>query len=98
MTVEAYRIQIASIQGVRDSGVGARRPPEILARHYLETSRLSIQNIAYLLDYSEAAAFTRAFKREFGFSPQEYRDEALRRGPEPPESTDQQRFGRWVVR
>ncbi len=44
-----------------------------LARHYLNTSRLTIQNIAYLLDYSEAPAFTRAFKREVGVSPQEYR-------------------------
>jgi AraC-like DNA-binding protein len=68
-----------------------------LAKHYLETSRLSIQNIAYLLDYSEAAAFTRAFKREFGVSPQEYRDDALRQRPEPPETTDPQRFGRWFV-
>lgn len=47
-----------------------------LARHYLETSRLPVQNIAYLLDYSEAAAFTRAFKREIGISPQQYRHHA----------------------
>jgi len=68
-----------------------------LARHYLETSRLSVQNIAYLLDYSEAAAFTRAFKRESGVSPQEYRNETLRRGPESPDTTQRQRFGRWIV-
>jgi AraC-like DNA-binding protein len=48
-----------------------------LARHYLETSRLPVQNIAYLLDYSEAAAFTRAFKREVGVSPQDYREQAV---------------------
>jgi len=47
-----------------------------LAKHYLNTSRLTVQNIAYLLDYSEAAAFTRAFKREVGVSPQQYRRRA----------------------
>jgi len=51
-----------------------------LAKHYLNTSRLTVQNIAYLLDYSEAAAFTRAFKREVGVSPQQYRHHAQQVG------------------
>lgn len=63
-----------------------------LARHYLNTSRLTVQNIAYLLDYSEAAAFTRAFKREVGVSPQEYR---LSPGQGKAHS-EQRPPGRWV--
>ncbi len=71
-----------------------------LARHYLETSRLSIQNIAYLLDYSEAAAFSRAFKRQFDVSPQQYREQA--RQNEHGESDERPvsrplRSGKWVV-
>ena len=40
-----------------------------LARHYLEATSLSIQEIAYLLDYSQAAPFSRAFKSYFGYPP-----------------------------
>jgi AraC-like DNA-binding protein len=49
-----------------------------LARHYLETSLLPIEDIAYLLDYSEAASFIRAFRRETGTSPARYRLAARR--------------------
>ncbi len=41
-----------------------------LARHYLEATTLSVQEIAYLLDYSQAAPFSRAFKTYFGYPPQ----------------------------
>jgi AraC-like DNA-binding protein len=41
-----------------------------LARHYLGATSLSVQEIAFLLDYSQAAPFSRAFKTYFGFSPQ----------------------------
>jgi AraC-like DNA-binding protein len=41
-----------------------------LARHYLEATTLSVQEIAYLLDYSQAAPFSRAFKAYFGYPPQ----------------------------
>ena len=40
-----------------------------LAKHYLEDTNLPIQEIAYLLDYSQAAPFSRAFKSYFGVSP-----------------------------
>ncbi len=40
-----------------------------LALRYLEDERISLQQIAWLLGYSESAAFTHAFKRWFGTSP-----------------------------
>lgn len=40
-----------------------------LAKHYLEDTNLSIQEIAYLLDYSQPASFGRAFKAYFSVSP-----------------------------
>lgn len=40
-----------------------------LAKHYLEETGLAIQEIAYLLDYSQPAPFSRAFKSYFGVSP-----------------------------
>ncbi len=44
-----------------------------LARHYLESTPLSIQEIAYLLDYAEPGPFSRAFKKYFGFPPRNAR-------------------------
>lgn len=40
-----------------------------LARHYLGDPRLSIQQIAFLLGYSEPSAFAHAFRRWTGMSP-----------------------------
>jgi len=40
-----------------------------LAKHYLEDTDLAIQEIAYLLDYSQPAPFSRAFKTYYGVSP-----------------------------
>jgi AraC-like DNA-binding protein len=51
-----------------------------LARHYLEDTNLAIQEIAYLLDYSQAAPFSRAFKTYFGHSPEKARESATSRG------------------
>ena len=51
-----------------------------LARHYLEDTNLAIQEIAYLLDYSQAAPFSRAFKTYFGRSPEQARESAAREG------------------
>jgi AraC-like DNA-binding protein len=43
------------------------------AERYLSNSPLSIGEVAFLLGYSEAAAFHRAFKRWSGATPQEFR-------------------------
>ena len=45
-----------------------------LAIQYLETSSLSIQEIGYLLGYSDPSNFGRAFKKWSGQSPISYRD------------------------
>lgn len=46
-----------------------------LARHYLESTHLSIQEIAYLLDYSQPGPFSRAFKKYFGQPPNTIRSQ-----------------------
>jgi AraC-like DNA-binding protein len=43
------------------------------ADEYLADPRLSIGEVAYLLGYSEPAAFHRAFKRWNGITPQSFR-------------------------
>jgi acyl transferase domain-containing protein len=43
------------------------------ANRYLRVATFSIGEVAYLLGYSEAAAFHRAFKRWTGIGPQEFR-------------------------
>lgn len=48
-----------------------------LARHYLLDTHLSIQEIAYLLDYSTPAPFSRAFKKYYGQAPEYFRRETL---------------------
>ena len=48
-----------------------------LARHYLEDTDLAIQEIAYLLDYSQPAPFSRAFKTYFGVSPDHSRAQTI---------------------
>ncbi|MCI0505709.1 MAG: AraC family transcriptional regulator [Gammaproteobacteria bacterium] len=44
-----------------------------LADQYIENSRLSINEITYLLGFSDPANFSRAFKRWHGVSPSQYR-------------------------
>ena len=44
-----------------------------LAKHYLEDPRLDLNQIAFLLGYSEQSAFTRAFRGWAGVSPMRYR-------------------------
>jgi AraC-like DNA-binding protein len=46
------------------------------ALSYLKDRRNSLAEIAFLLGYSEAAAFTRAFKRWTGLTPVAYRRQA----------------------
>jgi AraC-like DNA-binding protein len=48
-----------------------------LAKHYLIDTELSVQEIAYLLDYTTPAPFSRAFKRVFGVAPAGYRQRNL---------------------
>ncbi len=43
------------------------------ARHLLESSELAIKRIADHAGYSNASAFTRAFRRRFALGPKEYR-------------------------
>jgi AraC-like DNA-binding protein len=45
-----------------------------LALGYLDDQRVSLQQIAWLLGYSELAAFNHAFKRWFAMSPRQARN------------------------
>ncbi len=58
-----------SFQGLVD---GLRKD---FAVKYLANPGLSISEIAYLLDYADASTFVRSFKRWFGQTPGEYRQE-----------------------
>ncbi len=44
-----------------------------LADRYLDSERLSVTEVAFLLGYSDASAFARAYKRWRGKSPAESR-------------------------
>lgn len=52
-----------------------------LASHYLESTHLSIQEIAYLLDYAQPGPFSRAFKKYFGQSPRDRRESPVTSEP-----------------
>ena len=52
-----------------------------LATHYLESTHLSIQEIAYLLDYAQPGPFSRAFKKYFGQSPRDRRESSVQTAP-----------------
>ncbi len=47
-----------------------------LARDYLLSSRLTAQEVAYQLGYSQANNFYRAFKQYYGLPPEQYRQQA----------------------
>jgi AraC-like DNA-binding protein len=47
-----------------------------LAQAYLDDRELSISEVAYLIGFSESSAFSRAFRRWTGRSPQEFRHRA----------------------
>jgi AraC-like DNA-binding protein len=47
-----------------------------LAQHYLQDTDLAVQEIAYLLDYSQPAPFSRAFKAYVGVSPEQFRNDS----------------------
>lgn len=44
-----------------------------IAKRYLQQTRLSIQEIAYLLGYSQAQSFYRVFKKAVGITPEAFR-------------------------
>ena len=48
-----------------------------MAQEYLSNTTLSIQEIAYLLEYSEASNFHRAFKNWCNKTPNDYRDSLI---------------------
>ena len=48
-----------------------------MATHYLQNRQLSISEMALLLGYSEVSAFSRAFRRWFGISPRQWRQDEL---------------------
>ncbi|WP_068300438.1 AraC family transcriptional regulator [Pararhodobacter sp. CCB-MM2] len=47
-----------------------------MARDYLSTRRVSVNEAAYLLGFSEASSFVRAFRRWTGMNPSSFRDRA----------------------
>ena len=68
-----YRAQTSYKKIVLETSMG-------LARQYLESTPLSIQEIAFLLDYAQPGPFSRAFKNEFGQYPGAWRRERLEAG------------------
>lgn len=54
----------------------------LLAGQYLQNTRLSSQQIAYLLNYSQQSAFERAFKHYCGETPVAYRQQLVARESE----------------
>jgi len=48
-----------------------------LGKHYLIDTNLSVQEIAYLLDYGSPPPFSRAFKKYQGHAPEDFRQIAL---------------------
>ena len=57
---------------------GARK---IVAGRHVSEARLAICEVAFLLGYSEPAAFHRAFKRWYGVTPQSFRTRATMQSP-----------------
>lgn len=64
---------------LRDEGVGfTQLVDEVrkdMATHYLKQPQLPISQLAFLLGYSEISAFSRAFRRWFGVSPSQWRQQ-----------------------
>ncbi len=54
-----------------------------LAKKYLKGSKASLNEVAYLVGFSDAASFTRAFKRWTAITPGEFRQEVLKKADHP---------------
>ncbi len=71
--LSSHRIQ----KELKDSGLTfkgvVRAAREELALHYLEDMNMPLTEIAFNLGYSELSAFSRAFRKWSGISPQKYR-------------------------
>jgi AraC-like DNA-binding protein len=52
-----------------------------LAKHYLLDTKLTVQEISYLLDYSQPAPFSRAFKLHSGLAPDRFRKANIQANP-----------------
>ena len=61
----------------------------LLAREYLTKTRLTIADIAHLLDYAETVSFRRAFVRWNGVTPREYRQHKKSATASPPSPMSQ---------
>ncbi len=62
---------------LKDEGVSfqdlVEQTKKNLSKNYLQQNDISINDIAYMLGFSETSAFSRAFKRWFGDNPQSFR-------------------------
>ncbi len=70
---------------LRDEGVSFQELLEEtrrdLALQYLANSAYSVSEVAFLLGFAEASAFSRAFRRWSGMSPAQYRSSEQKRSP-----------------
>lgn len=79
---EALHVSLRSLQRrLRERGLSYKEllddTRRELARQYLDDSHYSVNEITYLLGFSEPSNFTRAFKRWYGKSPTAYRAEGI---------------------
>ena len=79
LSVRSLQRRLAE-DGLSYSGIMKQTRQE-LAEGYIRNSNLSLNEIAYLLGFSEQANFTRAFKRWYGSSPSVYRSQQLDKVP-----------------
>lgn len=47
----------------------------LIAKNYLKNTKVSLQEIAYMVGYQQTCSFHRAFKEQFGVTPKEYREQ-----------------------
>ncbi len=76
---EALNLSLRSLQRkLRDEGTTYKKVLDQtrreLAEKYIESSMLTLNEIAYLLGFAEPSSFSRSFKRWNGVSPSSYRD------------------------